>query len=256
MSGVRRLALGPVPVDAVTLDEALGEVERIVASGEGGAVFTPNVDHVVLASGNARMQSAYARATLSIPDGMPIVWASRLLGEPVPERVAGSDLVPRVLALSAERGWRVYLLGGAPGVARQARDRLRVDLPALEIVGIDESRIDVEAARERLESVVAPIRAARPAIVMVALGAPKQEIFIDRVRDELRPMVFLGIGASLEFIAGTVPLAPSWMAKAGLEWLFRLSREPRRLWRRYLVQDPKFIVILGRALRDAKARVG
>jgi N-acetylglucosaminyldiphosphoundecaprenol N-acetyl-beta-D-mannosaminyltransferase len=247
---VRRLTFGPVPIDAVTMGDALDEVERMVASGEGGAVFTPNVDHIVIASENPRMRAAYARASLSIVDGTPVVWASRLFDPSLPERVAGSDFVPRVLERAADRGWRVYFLGGAPGVSRLAREKLLVTMPKLQVVGLDEGRIHVDDPPEARERVMAPIRAARPDLVFVALGAPKQEIWIDACRDALKPMVFFGIGASLDFIAGTMPRAPSWMAKTGTEWLFRLSREPKRLWRRYLVQDPKFLLILARALRD------
>ena len=249
---VRRLAFGPVPIDSVTMAEALDEVERMVMAGEGGAVFTPNVDHIVIASENPRMRAAYARASLSIVDGTPVVWASQLFDVPLPERVAGADFVPRVLERAAERGWRVYFLGGAPGVSRLAREKLRGSLPSLQVVGVDEARIGYDDPPDAREAVVAPIRAARPDLVFVALGAPKQEIWIDGCRDALKPMVFFGIGASLDFIAGTVARAPAWMARSGTEWLFRLSREPRRLWRRYLVQDPKFLLILVRALRDRR----
>jgi len=248
-----RLVLGPVPIDAVTMGQALDAVERMVDAGEGGAVFTPNVDHIVIASEDSRMRSAYARASLSIVDGTPVVWASRLFDVVLPERVAGSDFVPRILERAAARGWRVYFLGGAPGVARVARDKLRESLPALQVVGIDEARIGTDDPPEARERVLAPIRDARPHLVFVALGAPKQEIWIDRCRDDMKPMVFFGVGASLDFVAGTVPRAPRWMATAGMEWIFRLSREPRRLWRRYLVQDPKFLLVLVRALRDRRA---
>jgi N-acetylglucosaminyldiphosphoundecaprenol N-acetyl-beta-D-mannosaminyltransferase len=241
-----------VPIDSVTMAQAIDEVERMVTSGEGGAVFTPNVDHIVIASENPRMRAAYSRATLSIVDGTPVVWASRLFDTPLPERVAGADFVPRVLERAAERGWRVYFLGGAPGVSRLAQEKLRATLPTLRVVGIDEARIGVDDSPETREAVLAPIRAARPDLVFVALGAPKQEIWIDGCRDAMKPMVFFGIGASLDFVAGTIPRAPAWMAKSGTEWLFRLSREPRRLWRRYLVQDPKFLLILARALRDRR----
>jgi N-acetylglucosaminyldiphosphoundecaprenol N-acetyl-beta-D-mannosaminyltransferase len=243
-----RLSFGPLGVDPATLPEAVDAVEALVRAGQGGAVFTPNVDHVVLAQQDDRMREAYERASLSLVDGMPLVWASRLLGRPVPEKVSGSDLVLPLLERAAARSWRVYLLGGAEGVAAKARDRLRLDLPALQIVGVDAPRIDVDAAPEARDAVLAPILAARADIVLVALGAPKQEIWIDRTRDALRPAVLLGVGASLDFIAGTVPRAPRWMSRAGLEWLYRLSREPRRLAYRYLVRDPRFLVILARQL--------
>ena len=243
-----RLSFGPLGVDPVSLSQAVDVVEELVRAGLGGAVFTPNIDHVVLAEKDERLRAAYERASLSLVDGMPLVWSSRLLGQPVPEKVSGSDFVLPLLERAAARGWRVYFLGGAEGVAAKARDRLLVDLPALRIVGVDAPRIDVDAAGEARAAVLAPILAARADVVLVALGAPKQEIWIDRAREALRPAVLLGVGASLDFIAGTIARAPRWMSRAGLEWLFRLSREPRRLAYRYLVRDPRFLVILARQL--------
>jgi N-acetylglucosaminyldiphosphoundecaprenol N-acetyl-beta-D-mannosaminyltransferase len=250
--GARRrpLVLGEIRIDAVDFAEALAAVDALVAGGQGGAVFTPNVDHVMIAHEDARMREAYARVDLSVPDGMPLVWASRLLKAPLPERVAGSDLVPALLERAAERGWSVYFLGGAPGAAQLAAELLVKRLPRLRIVGVDAPRFDPAAPRESQAEVVARIRDARPDLVFVAFGAPKQEIWIHRYRDELRPSVMLGVGASLDFLAGKVPRAPRWIARSGLEWLYRLSREPKRLWHRYLVRDPKFIWVVGRALRD------
>jgi N-acetylglucosaminyldiphosphoundecaprenol N-acetyl-beta-D-mannosaminyltransferase len=237
-----------VRIDAVTFEGALDAVESMVAAGRGGAVFTPNVDHVMIAHEDARMRDAYSRVDLSLPDGMPLLWASRLLGQPLPEKVSGSDFTPRLLERAAARGWRVYFLGGAPGVAATARDRLVEQLPSLQVVGVDAPRFQVTDSRESQRELVAAIRATRPDIVLVAFGAPKQEVWIDLARDELRPAVLLGIGASLDFIAGTVPRAPRWMSSNGLEWLFRLWREPGRMWRRYLVRDSRFVLVLGRAL--------
>jgi N-acetylglucosaminyldiphosphoundecaprenol N-acetyl-beta-D-mannosaminyltransferase len=234
----------------VTKDGALDAVESLVRAGEGGAVFTPNVDHVVLAEEVPRMRDAYARADLSLVDGMPLLWASRLVGRPLPEKISGSDFVPPLLERAAERGWRVYFLGGAPGVGALAREKLRERLPKLEVVGVDAPRVDVDAPREERDAIVARVRATNPTLVLVALGAPKQEIWIDLVREQLKPAVLLGVGASLDFVAGTIARAPRWISLAGLEWLFRLSREPRRLWRRYLVRDPKFLLILGRTWKE------
>jgi N-acetylglucosaminyldiphosphoundecaprenol N-acetyl-beta-D-mannosaminyltransferase len=247
---VNTLTIGRLPVHRLTRHEALQAIEALVRSGRGGAVFTPNVDHVVLAEHDDRMCEAYSHADLSFADGMPLIWASRLLGEAVPERVAGSDLVPALLELAAHRGFRVYFLGGAPGVSALARDNLRKELPALRVVGVDAPRIGDDGESKEQDEIIARIRTASPHLVFVALGAPKQEIWIHRVRNELRPAVFMGVGASLDFIAGAVPRAPHWMSRVGLEWFFRLMREPRRLWRRYLLRDPLFLVIVGRALRD------
>jgi N-acetylglucosaminyldiphosphoundecaprenol N-acetyl-beta-D-mannosaminyltransferase len=253
-SARRAVTIGRLAVDRVTRSEALDLVDSLVRAGRGGAVFTPNVDHVVLADDDQRLRDAYARADLSLADGMPLLWAARLLGDPVPEKVSGSDLVPALLELAAERGYRTYFLGGAPGVAALARDKLKDRLPRLQVVGVDAPRIDVDGVGAERDEIIARVRAAGPDLVLVALGAPKQEIWIDRTRDALRPAVLLGIGASLDFVAGVIPRAPEWMSSTGLEWLFRLTREPRRLWRRYLLRDPRFVVIVGRALRDRRRR--
>jgi N-acetylglucosaminyldiphosphoundecaprenol N-acetyl-beta-D-mannosaminyltransferase len=212
-------------------------------------VFTPNVDHVVLAHEDARLREAYARASLSLADGMPLIWTSRLLGTPLPEKVSGSDFVGPLLERAAARGWRVYFFGGAPGAAETARDRMLERLPELRIVGVDAPRVDVDEPPERRAPVLERIRAAEADLVLVGLGAPKQEIWIDQVRTTLRPAVLLGVGASLDFLAGAIPRAPPWMSRSGLEWLYRLGREPRRMWRRYLVRDPKFLIVMAPAVR-------
>ena len=245
-----RVPFGPVWVDRVTRAQALDQIERLVAAGDGGAVFTPNVDHVVLAGEDAAFRAAYSRASLSLADGMPLVWSSRLLGAALPERVAGSDLVLPLLERAAARGWRVFFLGGDPGVAAKARDRALAEVPGLDVAGVAAPVVRVGASGDERAAVLRPVIHARPALVLVALGAPKQEIWIDQERRALRPAVLVGVGASLDFLAGTVPRAPRWMARSGLEWLFRLGREPRRLWRRYLVRDPKFLAILARMTRE------
>jgi N-acetylglucosaminyldiphosphoundecaprenol N-acetyl-beta-D-mannosaminyltransferase len=247
---VNNVTIGKLRVDGVTFDQAVETLEDLVRRGEGGAVFTPNVDHVVLAEDNPRMRTAYARAELCLADGMPLLWASRLLGQPLPAKVSGSDFVPAVLERAAQRGFRVYFLGGSPGIAARARDKLRETLPSLEVVGVDAPQIEVDDSFERREAIAARIRASGAHLVFVALGAPKQEIFIDQVRDSLRPCVLLAVGGSLDFVAGAIPRAPRWISRAGLEWMFRLSREPRRLWRRYLLRDPKFLMVVARNLRE------
>jgi N-acetylglucosaminyldiphosphoundecaprenol N-acetyl-beta-D-mannosaminyltransferase len=243
-----RLTIGGVPVDAVTLPQALARIEALVAAGRGGAVFTPNVDHVVIAQRNPAFLEAYRAVELSLADGMPILWSSRLLGAPVPEKVSGSDLILPLAARAAERGWRVFLIGGAPGVAEEAAARFRETLPGLAIVGTASPRIDregVEAGEAALEQLVA----ARPDLVLVAFGAPKQELWAHRSRARLGRAVTVGIGASLDFVAGRVQRAPRWISSSGLEWAYRLAREPKRLWRRYLIDDPRFAVVLLRELR-------
>lgn len=248
----RRIRIGALWIDAVTFSGALDRIAALVDRGCGGAVFTPNVDHVVLADDDARFRDAYQRASLALPDGAPIPWAARLLGTPIPEKVSGSDLVIPLARLAAARGWRVFLLGGAPMVAERVAERLARDF-GVAVVGRESPMIDASGIGETDEAILRRIRAARPHLLLVALGAPKQELWIDRHRQALGAVVSVAVGASLDFLAGHVPRAPRWMSRAGLEWLYRLAREPRRLWRRYLVRDPRFLLIVARTARLPRA---
>jgi len=243
----QRLRFGRVWVDVLTFERALSEIEALVERKQGGAVFTPNVDHVVKAESNHAFGDAYTRASLSLADGMPLIWTSPLLGCRLPERVAGSDLLQPLLDLAARNRWRVYLLGGAPGVA-PAVSKLMTERMGINVVGWDDSRIQADGSDPTGES-FARAAAAKPDIIFVALGPPKQELWIDRARDMGHPAVAIGVGASLDFLAGKVKRAPRWMARAGLEWAFRLSQEPRRLWRRYLVEAPRFLGIVASTRR-------
>lgn len=247
-----RFHIGSLDIDDLTQAEALDAIAALVDAGRGGTVLTPNVDHVVLCEHDARLREAYASASLSLVDGMPVLWAARLLGSPLREKISGSDLILPLMKLAARRKDRVYLLGGAPGVAEAAARRLQEAVPGLTLAGTCAPAVDVDREAPVEEEVLARVHAAHPDLVLVALGCPKQEIFMHRVAPALRPAVLLGIGAGLDFWAGTAQRAPSWVSAAGLEWLHRLTREPRRLWRRYLVRDPEFVVILLRELLERR----
>ena len=246
--GALRLHVGDVPVDRVTFAGALDAIGKMVARKSGGTVFTPNVDHVVMAAENEPFRRAYEHVDLALADGMPVVWASHLLGVPVPEKVSGSDLVPRLLDRAEASGWSIFLLGGAEGVASKAAARLRETHPRLQIAGVASPRIDMSEPDTARARVLEEVRDAHPDIVLVGFGAPKQELFIDEAARSLRPAVLLGIGATLDFLAGTARRSPAWISAAGFEWAYRLLREPKRLWRRYLVRDPRFLAILLREI--------
>jgi N-acetylglucosaminyldiphosphoundecaprenol N-acetyl-beta-D-mannosaminyltransferase len=239
---------GKVWVDALTFRGALDAFERLVQAGNGGRVYTPNVDHVVIAEHDPRFAEAYSRADLSFADGMPLVALSRFRSTRLPEKVSGSDFLLPLMERAAERGWRVYLLGGMPGVADLAASRLVERYPSLRVVGRDSARVELDASPDERAREVDRIRAAQPHVVLVALGAPKQEIWIDEVALALVPAVLMGVGASLDFLAGTSTRAPRWMSRAGLEWLHRLTQDPRRMIQRYLVRDAEFPAILLRQL--------
>lgn len=248
-----RFRIGQLAIDSLTFSEALDAVDTLVQKMAGGTVLTPNIDHVVLCEHDARLRDAYAEASLSLVDGMPVLWASRLLRQPLPEKISGSDLILPLMKRAAERGYRVFLLGGAEGVGERAAEHLREAVPGLRIVGSCAPRIEIDRGVMVEDEVIARVRAARADLILVALGCPKQEIFMHKVARDLAPAVLLGIGAGLDFWAGTAKRAPSWVSAAGLEWLYRLAREPGRLWRRYLVRDPEFLAILWRQLREQPA---
>ena len=246
-----RIRIGSLPVDSITLTQALDAIDSLVQGRQGGTVFTPNVDHVVQAEHDPRFRAAYDAVSLSLVDGMPLLWAARLLKTPLPEKISGSDLVRPLMQRAAERGHRVYFLGGAPGAAELAREKLLLELPQLRIVGIDAPRIDVNGSPEDQRPILERIVQAKPDLLLLALGAPKQEIWGHEQRAHLPGIVTIGVGASLEFIAGTVKRAPPWISSIGLEWLYRLLQEPRRLAGRYLLRDPQFFKIVARQLRSA-----
>jgi N-acetylglucosaminyldiphosphoundecaprenol N-acetyl-beta-D-mannosaminyltransferase len=225
----------------LTFAEALREIELLVDGRRGGAIFTPNVDHVVKAGTNDAFKQAYDGVSLSLADGMPLVWVSPLLGCRIPERVAGSDLMWPLLDLARRRRYRVYLLGGAPGVAPTVADMLTNR--GIIVAGWDDAQIASDGSDPTGDS-VRRAREAAADLILVGLGPPKQELWIHRSAAALGPAVALGVGASLDFLAGKYRRAPAWMARIGLEWLYRLAQEPRRLWRRYLVEGPRFIGIV------------
>lgn len=223
-----------VPVDDVTMDEALDLIMELVADGRARdtchQVATVNVDFVVNALDDDAVMEILRRSSLSVPDGMPVVWASRMVGGRLRERVAGADLVPALVERAARDGRTVVLYGAGPGIARQAADLLRARVPTARVVG-DAGPDDAETVR-RVEDLGATINA-RPDICCVAFGNPKQERFIARFADDLRIPVMIGVGGSLDFLVGAKRRAPGWTHRIGLEWVHRALTEPRRLVRRY-----------------------
>jgi len=238
--------IGTLPVHPLTFNAAIDQIVRLAESGRGGTVYTPNVDHVVRAERDDAFRAAYQHASLSIPDGMPVVWASHALGTPLPARVSGSEWLEPLLAKCARRHLGVYLLGGRMGAASAARTLLQERYPGLRIVGVGPRTRDIEADRRLLDAACADIRALRPHIVVVALGSPLQELWSQQVRQQVGPAVLMGLGSALDLLAGLVSRPPRWMSHAGLEWAYRLVLEPRRLWRRYLLGGPAFARVIAR----------
>jgi N-acetylglucosaminyldiphosphoundecaprenol N-acetyl-beta-D-mannosaminyltransferase len=198
-------------------------------------VVTPNVDHVVTLHSHSEMQAAYHDAALIVADGWPLVAASRWLGRPLPERVAGSDLVPSLIAAGQEiREFRVFLLGAAPGVGTRAAEQIRSRWPGVKICGVASPRFGFDTDSKESGEVVKTINAASPHLLVVGLGAPRQEVWLRRYSSQLDARVAIAAGATIDFLAGVQHRAPRWIQSVGMEWLFRLMTDPRRLAGRYV----------------------
>jgi N-acetylglucosaminyldiphosphoundecaprenol N-acetyl-beta-D-mannosaminyltransferase len=235
-----RIRLMGLEINAITEPEAIATILRALAEGRGGAVVTPNLDHVRNVSKRPELAGLFRRADLVVADGMPLVWASRLQGTPLPARVPGSDLVWSLTAEAALRDKSVFLLGGAPGACDAAEERLRTLYPGAKFAGTWCPPLGFEYDAREIDLVRRRLRDANPDIVYVALGFPKQERLIAYLRSEFPSTWFLGIGFSLSFVAGQAKRAPAWMIRLGLEWVHRMVQDPRRLVKRYLVQDMPF----------------
>lgn len=230
--------------DAVALGEAADLIVGAAARGRRGYVVTPNVDHVVRYLQDPAFRAAYAAAALCVADGVPVIWAARLVGARLQGRVAGADLLPAVCERAAPAGLSVFLLGGREGVAPAAAAALASRFPGLNIAGTHTPPDRFGDDGAGTEAAVQAVNAARPDILFVGVGSPRQEYWVHRHWDRLAATVAVCCGAALDYAAGTMRRAPAWMRAAGLEWLWRFAGEPRRLWRRYLVRDAAFVGIV------------
>jgi N-acetylglucosaminyldiphosphoundecaprenol N-acetyl-beta-D-mannosaminyltransferase len=225
---------------AITQGQCVETIVQELHAGRGGCVITPNLDHLRRCRQDLRYACTVRQAELRVADGMPLVWASRIKGTPLPERVAGSDLIFSLSAALGRNDFSAYLLGGAPGTAEKAAARLTELYNGLRIVGTRCPPLGFEQNQAELRAIAHSIRLARPAVVFVALGSPKQENLIRRLRRGMPHTWWVGVGVTFSFVCGDVRRAPRWMQRTGVEWLHRLIQEPKRLWKRYLVQGLPF----------------
>ena len=248
----QRVELGGTLIDRVDRAAAVDRIRHLLSSGTSHQIVTVNLDFLSIAARNVRFQQTINAADLAVPDGMPLVWLSRLKGQPMTERVTGVDLVDDCCQIAAEAGVGVFLLGAAPGVADAAAIELQRRHPGLRVVGTYSPPIGELDARESAE-MVQRVRDAAPGFLFVALGAPRQDLWIRDHLAQLEVPVSMGIGCVLDLLAGSVTRAPVWMQRAGLEWAYRLANEPGRLWRRYLLKDlPTLARLVLDTTRDAE----
>jgi N-acetylglucosaminyldiphosphoundecaprenol N-acetyl-beta-D-mannosaminyltransferase len=229
-----------VNVSAIDMGMALAAIQRWVESGEHQYVCVTGVHGVMESQRDESLRAIHNNAGLVTPDGMPLVWLSRLRGARHVQRIYGPDLMLACCELSVQHEWRHFMFGGAPGVPELLSDRLRKRYPGLKIVGTFSPPFRPLTDGED-EEIVRLINEAQPDIVWVGLSTPKQERWMAAHLNRLQARVLLGVGAAFDFHAGLKRQAPRWMQHVGMEWVFRLATEPRRLWRRYLTNNPRFV---------------
>jgi N-acetylglucosaminyldiphosphoundecaprenol N-acetyl-beta-D-mannosaminyltransferase len=227
-------------VAVATSSGVLDHIFSSLGAGRGGWLVTANLDFLRRHARNPAARALYAEANLVVADGMPLLWAARLQGDRLPERVAGSSLIWPIAERAAREGRSLYLLGGEPAVNARAAEVLGQRSPGLRIVGASSPMIGSPPTAEELDGIRAEVTAARPDVLLVAMGSPKQEQVIRALRSALPACWMIGVGASFGFVAGTLRRAPVWVQRIGLEWCWRMVQEPRRLVRRYLIEDLPF----------------
>lgn len=235
----QRVDILGIQVSAVNMPEALQRLIQHIDGGHRGYVCVTDVNALLHASEDPELRRIFNTSTLTVPDGVPLVWAGRSAGADWMERVCGPDLMPALLKVSAEHRWSSYFLGGAPHVAEEMIERFRQSIPDLEVSGwqsppFRELTADEEAA------MIQEINDSGAEIVWVGLGAPKQERWMDQYRDRLTASLLVGVGGAFDMHAGRVKRAPRWIQRSGLEWAYRFAQEPGRLWKRYTRNVPVF----------------
>jgi N-acetylglucosaminyldiphosphoundecaprenol N-acetyl-beta-D-mannosaminyltransferase len=236
-----RITLMGCQIDNLSMEDTLGRIESFIHSGKPHQHVVVNVDKLVKASRDAELCKIINDCALINVDGMPVVWASRLLGKPLKERVAGVDLFEALMRRAGEKGWRVFLLGAREEVVSKVADTYQRKYPRLVLAGYRNGYWKGEA-EER--AVVEQIRDSRADLLFVAISSPKKEQFLGRWQAEMKIPFAMGVGGTFDVAIGRVKRAPRWMQKSGLEWFYRFLQEPRRMFRRYFIEDVAFIWLL------------
>lgn len=251
-----KVSLFGMNIDRVDLAEAVAEVQSWIdeRTGKCRYVVTPNVDHAVMFQENATLRDAYRDASLVLADGAPVIWASRLLFRSLPERVAGSDLTPAMFAAASDaKPMTAFLLGAGPGVGQRAAKTIEQTWPHVRVVGTYSPPMGFEHNDTENTAIIERVNATQPDVLILGLGAPKQELWIHRHHKRLNASAALCVGAVIDFLAGEKSRAPKIMQRVGLEWLHRLATEPKRLLRRYARDAWVFPQLVWREMRGNSA---
>lgn len=233
-------------VNSVTMDEAVESIEAMIASGKKSYVVAINVDVVIKIEEDPYLKEITDKADMVLVDGVPLVWIAKAHKKPVKEKVSGSDLVPKLCETAAQKGYSIFILGGKDGVAAQAQKKLEETYPDIRIVGTYAPPIGFEEDAAQLAKVNELISQASPDLLIACLGCPKQEKFIYENIGSYDARVSVCAGATVDFLAGNVKRAPKWMSDHGLEWFYRFTQEPGRLFKRYFIDDMKIIRLMSK----------
>lgn len=254
MSGRERQRLLNADYTNVTRAELLRMAAADVERHAGSRLIFLNVDVVMKIERDAYLQKIVADAEYIVADGMPLIWISRWFGRPLHEKISGSDFVPALCKYAAQNNKTVFFAGGTPEVLADARKNLLQKYPDLQIVGMYSPPLGFEESREETRKMNEAIKAARPDILIVCLGCPKQETYIYENRREYDAGISVCAGGTIDFLSGRIPRCPAWMSSHGLEWFFRFSREPRRLFKRYFIDDVQILRLIWKYRGQAKNR--
>ena len=239
-------------IDNLTMDEAVHRIDKLIRINNHSYVVTPNMDHIVLLEKDRLFKKVYQNASLVLTDGKPLIWISRLNGNPIKEKVSGSDLFPKLCNLAAKKKYGVFILGAAEGVADKAAKKLERKHHGLIVSGTYSPPLGFEKDECEIQKIVDMINNSGASILAVALGSPKGEKFIYAIRNRINVALSISIGATIDFEAGNVKRAPKWMSNAGLEWLYRISQDPKRLAKRYLNDATSIVPIMFKYRKNNK----
>ncbi|MCR5768057.1 MAG: WecB/TagA/CpsF family glycosyltransferase [Lachnospiraceae bacterium] len=239
-------------IDNLTMKEALREIDRLIKERKHSYVVTPNLDHIVQIENDDLFREIYNNADLVLTDGKPLLWIAKKNGTPIKEKISGSDLFPKMCKLAACRGYKIYILGAAEGVADKAAKNLIKKYDGLKIAGTYSPPIGFEKNENEVENIIFKINNSEADILAVALGSPKGEKFIYCIKDRINASLSISIGATIDFEAGNVKRAPRWMSNAGLEWLYRITQDPKRLIKRYWKDAISIIPIIKKYRKKEK----
>lgn len=231
-------------IDNLTMDETMDVIDGLIQNNAPSYAVTPNLDHIVLLENDAEFVEVYKKADLIVADGKPLIWISKYLKKPIKEKISGSDLFPRICSLAAKKGYTIFIMGAGEGIAEKAAKNLCEKYPGLIFAGMYSPKYGFEQIPDELDIMKSLILESKPDILAVALGSPKGEKFIYKHLNEYNVPLSISIGATIDFEAGNVKRAPKWMSNIGLEWLFRITQDPKRLIKRYWKDATSIVPII------------